>query len=54
LQNKDHPVEQLDEVIEEIRRLMLGSAQEPVSRKRLNRGGPAIAAEKKQQQQQKK
>jgi hypothetical protein len=29
---------------------MLGSAQEPVSRKRLNRGGPAIVVEKKQQQ----
>jgi hypothetical protein len=54
LQNKDQPVEQLDEMIEEIRSLMLGSAQEPVSRRRLNRGGPAIAAEKKQQQQQKK
>ena len=38
LQNKDHPIEQLDEVIEEIRRLMLGSAQETVSRRRLNRG----------------
>jgi hypothetical protein len=54
LQNKDQPVEQLDEVIEEIKRLMLESAQETVSRRRLNRGRPAIATEKKQQHQQKK
>jgi len=47
LQNKDQPIEQLDEVIKEIRRLMLGSAQETVSRRRINRGGPAITAEKK-------
>ena len=41
-------------MIEEIRSLMLGSAQEPVSRRRLNRGGPSITPEKKQQQHQKK
>jgi hypothetical protein len=39
-------------VIEEIRRLMLGSAQETVSRRRLNRGRFAI--EKKQWQEQRK
>jgi len=39
----------LDELIEGIRRLMLGSTTEPV-RKGLNRRKPAIAAGKMQQQ----
>jgi hypothetical protein len=41
-------LEQLEEVIKGIRRLMLRSAQESVSRKKLNRGKPAIAATTKQ------
>jgi hypothetical protein len=45
-------LEQLKEVIEGIRRLMLRSAQEYVSRKKMSRRKPAIAAGKKQQQQQ--
>jgi hypothetical protein len=52
LQSKDHPFEQLDKVIEEIRRLMLGSAQETVNRRKLNKGGPARAQGKKQKKQQ--
>jgi hypothetical protein len=33
-------------VVEEVRKLMLRSVQESVSRKKLNRGGPARAAGK--------
>jgi hypothetical protein len=51
LHKKSQPLEQLDEVIEEIRRLMLRSAHEklPVKEK-LSRRKPTIAAGKKQQQ----
>jgi hypothetical protein len=53
LHKENQPLEQLEEVIEEIRRLMLRSAQEEVSKEKLSRRKPAIAAGKKQQQQQK-
>jgi hypothetical protein len=46
LHKKSQPLEQLDEVIEEIRKLMLRSA-EAVNKGELNRGEPAIAAGKK-------
>jgi hypothetical protein len=48
LQNKSQPWEQLDEEIEEIRRLMIISI-EAVSKGKLSRGEPAIAAGKQQQ-----
>jgi hypothetical protein len=44
------PVEKLEEVIEEIREMMLKSVEEVVSRRRLNRGEPAAVAGKQQQQ----
>jgi hypothetical protein len=46
------PLEQLDRVIEEIRKLMLRSAEETVSKEKLGRRDPAIATGKQQQQQQ--
>jgi hypothetical protein len=49
LQRKNQPAEEMEEVIKEIRELMLKSTKEVVSRRRLNRGGPARAARKKQQ-----
>jgi hypothetical protein len=49
---RSQPTDQLEEVIEEVRELMLRLAQEVVSRRKLNRGGPARAARKQQQQQQ--
>jgi hypothetical protein len=52
LHKESQPLEQLDRVIEEIRRLMLRSAHESVSKEKLSRRKPAIAAGKKQQQQQ--
>jgi hypothetical protein len=48
---QSQPLEQLDEVIEEIRRLMLRSA-ETASEERLSRREAAAAAAQKQQQQQ--
>jgi hypothetical protein len=45
-------VDQLEEIIEEIRRLTLRSSQEVVSRRKLNIGGPTREAGKKRQQQQ--
>jgi hypothetical protein len=44
LQKESQPWEQLDEEIEEIRRLMLRSAIETASKEKLSRGEPAIAA----------
>ena len=52
LHKKSQPQEQLEEAIEEIRKLMLRSAEETVSKEKLNRRDPAIAARKQQQQQQ--
>jgi hypothetical protein len=51
LQKESQPWEQLDEIIEEIRRLMIRSA-EAVSEEKLSRGEPAIAAGQQMQQQQ--
>jgi hypothetical protein len=52
LQEQDQPWEQLDEVIEEINRLMLKSA-ETASKEKLGREkAAAAAAQRKQQQQQ--
>jgi hypothetical protein len=48
---KRQPLEQLDRVIEEIRRLMLKSATEVVSKEKLSRRKPARAVGKQQQQQ---
>jgi hypothetical protein len=53
MHKKSQPLEQMDRVIEEIRRLMLRS-EKAVNKGKLNRGEPAIAVgrkEKKQQQQ---
>jgi hypothetical protein len=52
LHKKSQPLEQLDRVIEEIKKLMLRSA-EAVSRGELNRREPAIAAGKKQKKKKK-
>jgi hypothetical protein len=41
-EGRSQPTEQLDRVIEQIRRLMLRSAQEAVSKEKLNKGEPAI------------
>jgi hypothetical protein len=54
LHKKSQPLEQLDRVIEEIRRLMLRST-EVVNKGKMNRGEPATTTgkkKKKQQQQQ--
>jgi hypothetical protein len=51
LQKESQPWEQLDEIIEEIRRLMIRSA-EVVSKGKLSRGEPTIAAGQQMQQQQ--
>jgi hypothetical protein len=48
---ESQPWEQLDEIIEEIRRLMIRSA-EATNKGNLSRGEPAIAAGKQKQQQQ--
>jgi hypothetical protein len=50
LHTKSQPLEQLDEVIEEIRRLMLSSAAETANNEKLSRREPARAAGKQQQQ----
>ena len=50
LHTKSQPLEQLDEVIEEIRRLMLSSAVETANNEKLSRREPARAARKQQQQ----
>jgi hypothetical protein len=52
LHKKSQPLEQLDRVIEEIRKLMLRSA-EVVSKGELNRREPTIAAGKKQKRKKK-
>jgi hypothetical protein len=52
LHKESQPWEQLDKVIEEIRRLMLSSAAETASNERLSRRKPTRAAGKKKQQQQ--
>jgi hypothetical protein len=44
LQKKSQPLEQLDKVIEEIRRLMLNSSQEVVNNKKMKNKGPARAS----------
>jgi hypothetical protein len=49
--NRDQPLEQLDEVIEEIRRLMLRSA-ETASEERLSRKERSKQQQQQQQQQQ--
>jgi hypothetical protein len=51
LQKESQSWEQLDEIIEEIRRLMIRSA-EVVSKAKLDRGEPAIVAGQQKQQQQ--
>jgi len=51
LHKENQPLEQLDRVIEEIKKLMLRSAK-VVNKGRLNRRDPAIAAEKKQKKKQ--
>jgi hypothetical protein len=51
LHKKSHPLEKLDMMIEEIRKMMLRSAQEAVSIGNLSRGEPGRAVGKKQQQQ---
>jgi hypothetical protein len=48
LHKENQPIKQLDRVIEEIRRLMLRSAQEVVSKRKLNRGEPARATGKEE------
>jgi hypothetical protein len=50
LHKESQPWEQLDMIIEEIRRLMIRSA-EAVSKGKLSRGEPAIAAGQQQQHQ---
>jgi hypothetical protein len=52
LHKESEPAKKLDEVIEEIRRLMLRSTTEFSSKEKLSEGEPAIVAGKKQQQQQ--
>jgi hypothetical protein len=52
LHKKSQPLEQLDEVIEEIRKMMLRSVEETINKEKLSRRDPAIAAGKQQQQQQ--
>jgi hypothetical protein len=47
LHEQGQPLEQLDEVIEEIRELMLGSA-ETISKEKLSRRKEAAAVEQKQ------
>jgi hypothetical protein len=49
LHKENQPVEQLDMVIEEIRRLMVRSAKEAVSKEKLNKGEIAIETRKKKQ-----
>jgi hypothetical protein len=51
LHKKSQPLERLDMVIEEIRKLMLRSEEETVSKEKLSRRGPSIAVGKQQQQQ---
>jgi hypothetical protein len=46
LHKENHPLEQLGRVIEEIKKLMLRSA-ETINKGELNRGEPSIAAGKK-------
>jgi hypothetical protein len=50
LHEQGQPSKQLDEVIKEIRELMLGSA-EIVDKERLSRGKESVVAAQKQQQQ---
>jgi hypothetical protein len=52
LHKESQPLEQLDEVIEGIRRLMLRSTAESASKEKLSGRKPAIAVGKQQQQQQ--
>jgi hypothetical protein len=52
LHKESQPLDQLDEVIEGIRRLMLRSAAETASEEELSRGEPTIAAGQQMQQQQ--
>jgi ribosomal protein L12E/L44/L45/RPP1/RPP2 len=49
LHKESQPLEQLDEVIEEIRRLMLSSAAETASNEKLSRREPARAAGQEEQ-----
>jgi hypothetical protein len=51
-EEESQPVEQLDELIKEIRRLMLSSVQENFSGRKLNRGKPTIEVGKMEQKQQ--
>jgi hypothetical protein len=52
LHKENQPVEQLDMVIEEIRRLMARSAEEAVNKEKLNIGEISIATRKKKQKKQ--
>jgi hypothetical protein len=53
LHTKSQPLEQLDKVIEEIRRLMLSSAIEAVNNEKLRRRDPErVPGKKKKKQQQ--
>jgi hypothetical protein len=54
LQKKSQLAEQHEEVIEEVRRLMLRSARETASKEKLSRRKPAIEARKQQQQKQRR
>jgi hypothetical protein len=49
---ESHPLEQLDEVIEEIKRIMLRSVTKYSRKEKLSRRKPAIATGKQQQHQQ--
>jgi hypothetical protein len=54
LHKESQPLDQLDEVIEGIRRLMLRSSIETTSEEEISRGEPAIAAGQEMQQQQRR
>jgi len=52
LQKKRQPVEEIEEVIEDIRRLMGRSVSEEINKGKMSRRKPSREAGKKQQQQQ--
>jgi hypothetical protein len=52
LHKESQPLDQMDEVIEGIRRLMLRSAEKTASEEELSIGEPAIAVGQQMQQQQ--
>jgi hypothetical protein len=53
-EGRSQPTKQLDRVIEQISRLMLRSAQEAVSKEKLNKGEPAIILGKKKKKEKEK